>query len=342
MRDFTRVISLFILFIFITYNSAFGQENSTETDSTFEAYHSEVWDEIEKSEFSDSLQNQYAEEFFEYYKSHKGTKSAERAFSSAFLMWGNTGNNQYVDEALATLDNNSELWTLILRPLGNIYARNENLDYENYIGYLEKKEDELTQPTSKSQLYLILVRHYEDQDKKDKIRDYAQKMVELDAKDFFVDFALGQLHELESLQIGQPAHVFAAETVQGNSFSLSDLSGEFILLQFWGTWCGPCKPEIPHLKTLYEKHSDRNMTIIGVALDENEKLVQDFTTENEIEWPQILQPKRWGGEIVESYNVAGVPRMYLIDPDGKIVAKDLRGEEMVNEVDRMIAEYFDE
>ena len=59
-------------------------------------------------------------------------------------------------------------------------------------------------------------------------------------------------------------------------------------------------------------------------------------------WPQILQSKMWESEIVSAYNVFGVPRMYLVDPEGKIVAKDLRGEEMVNEVNRMITEYFEE
>ncbi len=342
MAAYSRVFSLVTVLLLLASNNLFAQAEDSERDSTFEAYHSEVWDEIEKAEFSDSLQNHYAKELFEYYKSHKGTKSAEIAFSSAFLMWGNTGNDEYVDEALDTLGEDSELWVKVVRPLSKIYHRNENLVYDNYIDYLHELEHRITDPVSKSQLLSMLVRYYKDQDKSDRARDYAQKMVELDADKFFVDFALKQLHELESLQIGQDAPPFSAQTISGNSLALSELNGEFVLLEFWGTWCGPCKPEIPHLKTLREKHEGKNLKIVGIALDEGENVVQEFTRENEMEWPQILQKERWEGEIVNSYSVLGVPRMYLIDPEGHIVAKDLRGEEMVKQVDKMIAEYYEE
>lgn len=341
MRDLTKSASLFILITVISFNALFGQENSAERDSTFEAYHSNVWDEVEKAQFSDSLQNGYAKEFFEYYNTHKGTESSEKAFSSAFLMWGNTGNYTHVDEALSTLEDDSKLWSYVIHPLSNIYHRNKNLVYDDYIAYLREHEDRITDPKSKSQLLMSLLRHYKSQDKNDNVRDYAQKIVELDASDSFVDFALGELYEMESLQIGQKAPSFVTETVDGNSVSLSDLNGEFVLLEFWGTWCGPCRPEIPHLKDLKDKHGDEKLTIVGIALDENEKDVQDFTSENKMNWQQILQTEMWDSEIVRSYNVFGVPRMYLVDPEGTIIAKDLRGEEMVSEVDRMITEYFD-
>lgn len=341
MGAFSRVVSITTFILLFVANSLHAQSESSEKDSTFEAYHSEVWDKIEKAEFSDSLQNYYAEEFFEYYKSHKGTNSADRAFSSAFLMWGNTGNDQYVEEALATLENESELWIYVIHPLSNIYHREENLSYENYIDYLHELENRITDPKSKSQVFTNLVRYYKSQEENEKVRYYAQKMVELDGGEFFVDFALGQLHELESLQIGQQAPHFATQTVSGNTLSLSDLNGKFVLLEFWGTWCGPCKPEVPHLKTLNEKHGEENMTIVGIALDEDEKVVRNYAAENKMDWPQILQSERWEDEIVSSYNVLGVPRMYLIDPKGTIIAKDLRGEEMVKEVDRMITGYHE-
>lgn len=342
MVAYSRVVSIITFISLFLATSLYAQIEKSAIDSTFEAYHTEVWDKIEKSEFNDSLQNHYSEKFFDYYKSHNGTKSAERAFSSAFLMWGNTGNNKYIDEALATLDDDLELWGKVIRPLSNIYHRNENLVYDNYINYLHELKNRITDPVSKSQLLSMLVRHYKDHDKNDKVRAYAQKMVELDADKFFVDFALKQLHELESLQIGQEAPPFASQTISGNSLSLSDLNGEFVLLEFWGTWCGPCKPEIPHLKTLKEKHGDVNLKIVGIALDEDENVAREFTRENEMEWPQILQKERWRGEIVNSYSVLSVPRMYLIGPDGYIVAKDLRGDKMVNKVDQMITEYYEE
>lgn len=341
MEKLARAVTSLITIFALTYCSVYGQEKSVEIDSTFEAFHQEAWQKIREAEFSDSLQNKYAKEFYSHYRDHKGSESADRAFMSTFLLWGNTGNYTHVEEAISTLENDSKLWGAVIHPLSNIYHRNEDLIYNDYIAYLHELENLITDPKSRSQLFLTLVRYYKSEGENDKVRDYAQKMVEIDVEEFFVDFALGQLHELESLQIDQQAPQFKTQTINGKSISLSDLNGEFVLLEFWGTWCGPCTPEIPYLKTLYEKYDDGTMTILGVALDENEEVVQEFTAENEMAWPQILQSKRWGGEIVESYNVSGVPRMYLVDPEGKIVAKDLRGEEMVSEVNRMIAEYFE-
>lgn len=339
MVFYSRVFFVLFIMSLVIPGSIHAQTESSERDSVFEAYHSEVWDEIEKAQYSDSLQNYYAVELFEYYKAHKGTKSSDRAFSSAFMMWGNTGNDEYVEEALSTLENDSHLWNLIIHSLGNIYNKSEEFDFETRF---KKLENRITDPECLSQLYTSLLRHYDHTNKNEQVRHYAQKILEISATPWFADFAEGYLYELDSLQIGQLAPEFNAKTVAGDELSLPEFHGKFVLLEFWGSWCGPCYPEIPHLKTLYEKHDNESLIVVGIALDENEKVVEEFTEERDMKWAQILQTERWNGEIANTYNVMGVPRMFLVDPNGSIVAKDLRGEEMVSEVERMIAEYFED
>jgi peroxiredoxin len=332
---------LFFIWIIILYPifEVNGQSQKAEPDTTFESYISESWSEVRESGFSDSLQNVYAKEFFEYYLVHKNSETAEKAFASAFLMWSNTGEDRYISEALQSINYDSGIWRQIIKPLANIYARNDDLEFEEYIELLHYLEDELTESKSLSEIYTSLIGHYNSEDEIELVIKYSRKLVELDANEWYVNHGLGFLHEIESLQLGQQSPSFSAISLQGETFTLEDLEGKFVILEFWGTWCGPCIPEIPHLQTLWEKHGEDSLLILGIALDDNEDVVTEFIEERDMSWPQILQSDRFRGELVELFNVVGIPRMYLINPSGEIVARDLRGEEMVSEVNRLISEY---
>jgi peroxiredoxin len=146
---------------------------------------------------------------------------------------------------------------------------------------------------------------------------------------------------LESLNIGQEAPDFKAQTIEGEDLSLSDLRGQFVLLEFWATWCGPCLPEIPHLKTMQEKYQDSDFKIVGISLDRDKDTLRNFLEEREMEWAQIFVDEGWEGDIARQYNVSGIPRMYFIDPEGRIIARDLRGEEMVSVIEEIVDKYSD-
>lgn len=335
--------SHFLLWLLILYPiiEVYGQARPAEVDSTFESYIRAAWNEVTESGFSDSLQNQYAKEFLNYYLEKKESKTADDALTSAFMMWGNTGEDRHLKDALQAISFDSGVWQQIIVQIGNIYFRSDHLEYEQYIDLLLYLENQLTDSKSVSAIYSRLIRYYNDADEIDLVIVYARKLVELDADEWYVNLGLGFLHEIDSLQIGQRSPSFSATTLDGETLTLSDLDGKFAILEFWGTWCGPCIPEIPHLKTLWERHGEDNLVIVGIALDDNEEVVNRFIEEREMPWPQILQTDEFSGELVELFNVVGVPRMYLIDTDGIIIAKDLRGEEMVAEVDRLISEYFE-
>lgn len=163
-------------------------------------------------------------------------------------------------------------------------------------------------------------------------------MINLDAVDVHVNQGLGYLREIASLNVGQEAPPFQAETIQGEKLSLADQEGKIVILEFWATWCGPCKPEIPHLKSIDETYPNEKVQVIGISLDKDLTKLGEFIAKEEMKWPQIIQPEEWNGVIAEKYNVSGIPRSYIIGPDGKILAKDVRGKDLEDKIAELVSE----
>lgn len=340
MNFFKISFPIIWLILLAPHLTAMGQEQEAEADTAFQDYMNAAWQEIRDAEMSDSLQKIYSDEFFEYFQEHPDTETGEEAFTHAFLMWGNIGRAEYLDEALDNLDYDSHLWQKIIAPMGNIYYGNENLEYDTFHELLEKLSGELTHPESRSEVLLHMLRSEMREDEPgEKAIELARDLVELDAHEFYVEQGLGYLHEIESLNIGQPAPDFEANTISDKVITLEELQGQFVLLEFWATWCGPCFPEIPHLKTLHEKYGEEDLQIIGISLDREIEALTEVIEEEAMEWPQIFVEDGWNGDIPRKYNVSGIPRMYFLDPEGDIAARDLRGEEMVTEIEEMINQY---
>ena len=126
-------------------------------------------------------------------------------------------------------------------------------------------------------------------------------------------------------QIGYNAINFVAKSINGKTLNLNKLKGNYVLLDFWGTWCSPCREEIPKLKSIYEEYKDKNFVMIGIANDEIDKL-KEFIDENDVRWEQILQSN--DKNIISDFGVVSYPTTFLIDIDGVIIAKNLRALEL--------------
>jgi peroxiredoxin len=126
-------------------------------------------------------------------------------------------------------------------------------------------------------------------------------------------------------QVGLKAINFVSKTLSGNIIELDKLKGKYVYLDFWGTWCSPCREEIPILKSIYSEYQNENFALIGIANDNFEAL-QDFVKKQEIEWEQILQSE--DKSIIADYGVTGYPTTFLIDPEGKIISKNIRAVEL--------------
>ena len=128
--------------------------------------------------------------------------------------------------------------------------------------------------------------------------------------------------------VGAIAPDFSQSDVDGKQVKLSDFKGKYVLLDFWASWCGPCRAENPNVVSAFHKFKDKNFTVLGVSLDQPGKK-EDWLNaikKDELHWTQLSDLQGWKNEVSVLYGVSGIPQNYLISPDGKIVASNLRGE----------------
>lgn len=127
------------------------------------------------------------------------------------------------------------------------------------------------------------------------------------------------------IEVGQMAPEIALQDVNGKIITLSSLRGKYILVDFWASWCGPCRGENPNVVANYEKYKNKNFTVLGVSLDDDKASWLDAIKSDHLNWQHISDLKKWESIVVSAYQIEGIPFNVLIDPTGKIVAKDLRG-----------------
>lgn len=135
---------------------------------------------------------------------------------------------------------------------------------------------------------------------------------------------------LKAVAIGAQAPDFTQKTPDGKTVSLRDYRGKYVLVDFWASWCGPCREENPSVTKAYNEYKSRNFEVLGVSLDTEKdrtkwvKAIQD----DHLAWTQVSDLRGWENEAARMYQVRGIPQNYLIDPAGKIVATNLKGADL--------------
>ncbi len=142
--------------------------------------------------------------------------------------------------------------------------------------------------------------------------------------------------KLEKVAVGQMAPDFTMNDRDGNPVTLSSLKGNYVLIDFWASWCGPCRRENPNVVKLYNEFSEKGFDILGVSLDQKQDAWLKAIEDDQLTWNHVSDLKGWGNEAAQLYAVSGIPHTVLLDKDGKIIAKNLRGEELHNKIAELL------
>jgi peroxiredoxin len=134
-----------------------------------------------------------------------------------------------------------------------------------------------------------------------------------------------QLDEMRALSMGQVAPEISLPNPEGQTVNLSDFRGKYVMIDFWAAWCKPCREENPNVVRLYNQYKDQGFEVFGVSLDRTREAWVDAIFEDGLVWTQVSDLKYFNSEAAVTYDINAIPATYLIDPDGKIIGKDLRG-----------------
>jgi thiol-disulfide isomerase/thioredoxin len=140
----------------------------------------------------------------------------------------------------------------------------------------------------------------------------------------------------EGLEIGQKFPGFSETDIAGKPLSLAGYRGKVVLIDFWATWCPPCRAEMPNVVATYRKYHAPGFEVIGVSLDENRNTLVNFLPAHGMVWPQFFDGQGWDNKLAKKYGVHSIPTAYLLDRHGIIIGKELRGAELGEAVEKAL------
>jgi len=138
--------------------------------------------------------------------------------------------------------------------------------------------------------------------------------------------------------IGQTAPDFTLSDTLGNAVTLRSFRGKYVLIDFWASWCGPCRQENPNVLKAYNQFKSQNFTVLGVSLDRPDARAKWIKAiqEDALPWTQVSDLKGWSADVAKIYGVNAIPQNFLVDPNGKIIGKNLRGKELEKKLAELI------
>ncbi|MEZ5008657.1 MAG: TlpA disulfide reductase family protein [Chitinophagales bacterium] len=182
----------------------------------------------------------------------------------------------------------------------------------------------------------LLLREYSYGREYDELKPIYDELVENNNTSKYLKDINEKLAKLKITAIGEPAPNFIQTDQNGEAFDISSLKGKYVLLDFWASWCVPCRNENPNVVALYNEVDGKDFEILGVSLDKNEAAWKQAIEDDGLEWKHVSDLKYWKNDVAQLYGVSAIPQTFLLDKEGIIIAKNLRGEKLKSKVKELL------
>lgn len=183
---------------------------------------------------------------------------------------------------------------------------------------------------------LIVIINYADGGNADVMRKLFDSFAPEVKASYYGNHLETMLVRFEGLNIGKTAPAFSQADINGKPIALESYKGKYVLVDFWASWCGPCRMENPNLVRTYHKFKDKNFDILGVSLDNNKAKWLQAIQDDKLTWTHVSDLKFWQNAVALQYGVKSIPANFLLDKEGKIIAKGLRGAQLDQALEQLL------
>lgn len=168
------------------------------------------------------------------------------------------------------------------------------------------------------------------------LEDLAERLEKENPSPKYAQAFISGIRRIKGISVGDIAPDFTLDAPDGTPVSLSSLRGKYVLLDFWASWCGPCRRENPNVVRLYNQYKDKNFEIYGVSLDRDRDAWIKAIRDDGLTWVHGSDLKYWNSDVAVKYGVNGIPATYLLDTEGRVIAKNLRGQALERKLQEIL------